>query len=105
MSVSLVERAAKLGDEIFEVVDSVVDIVALAAQRGDSLAATVDGHAALGLAMVAEVIEVEQLAYIGEAETHPFATQDPDQPGAIAFAVQPGGAAALGRNQILIFVE
>jgi alkylation response protein AidB-like acyl-CoA dehydrogenase len=66
---------------------------------------TAGAVAALGLAMVAKVVKVEQFADFGEAEAHPLAAQDPGQPGAIAVAIQARGAAALRRNQILVFVE
>ena len=53
MSVSLVERAAQLDDEILEIVNGMVDVVALPAQQRDAIAATIDGDKSLGLAVIA----------------------------------------------------
>jgi len=53
--------------------DRRVDVAALALKRRDLLAAPLKRHQPLRLAMVAEVIKVEQFANLGEAEAGPLA--------------------------------
>ena len=105
MSVSLVERAAQLDDEILQILDGMVDVFALVAERSDPLLAAVDRHPALGFAMVAEIIEVELFADLGEAEADPLAAQYPGEPGAVAPRIDPGEACALRRDQPFVLVE
>ena len=64
-----------------------------------------DGDPALRLAAVAEVVEIDHLADLGEAEADPLAAQDPGEPRAVAPAIDPGQALAARRDQPLILVE
>ena len=56
-------------------------------------------------AVVVRVVEIEDLADLGEAEADAAAAQDQDDAGAIAAGVDASLAAPLGRNQAFIFVE
>ena len=98
-------RLGDRGDERFEFVDGGVDVDALLLQLGDLLGAALDRREALGAAVVAEVVEVEQFLDVGERQADPAAAQDPREAGAVAGRIEPLGAAALGREQGLVLVE
>src|SRR5690349_12929053 len=93
------------GDESFELGDRRVDIEPLLGQQVDAGSTLLDRHPALRGAIVVEIVEVDHLAYLGEAETHPLAAQDPGEPGTVAPAVDPDHALALRRDQAFILVE
>jgi hypothetical protein len=59
----------------------------------------------LRVLLVADVVEVEKLADVVEAEADRLATQDPGQARAIAIGVEPGGPSPLRRDQLFVFVE
>ena len=71
----------------------------------DPAAAFLERDPALREAAVADVVEVDHLADVGEAEADPLAAQDPGQPGAVAPAVDAREALPLRRDQALILVE
>ena len=52
-----------------------------------------------------DLVEVEQLADLGQREAQPLAAQDPAEPRAVAGAVQPGQALAARLDQALVLVE
>src|SRR3569623_3215956 len=94
MSVLLVRGFGRFGfggldhvDEPLELGDGGVAVEALLAQQLDPRLAFVDRHPALRGAIVAEIVEVDHLAYLVEAEADPLAAQDPGEPGAVAPAV------------------
>src|SRR5882757_10344350 len=71
-------------DEIIQFRDRRIDIMFLCRQQGDALAAALDGDGTLGLPAVTDVVQVDHLANLGEAEADTLATQDPGEPRAIA---------------------
>src|SRR5690606_10054833 len=62
-------------------------------------------HDALLVAAVAEIVKVDHLADVGQAEADPLAAQDPGEAGAVAPAVDAGHADPLRRDQPLILIE
>ena len=52
-----------------------------------------------------DMVEVEQLADLGQREAEPLAAQDPAEPRAVAGAVEPGQALAARLDQALVLVE
>src|SRR4051812_11349790 len=92
-------------DEAVELGDGGVDIDALLLQQIDSAAAFLQRHAALRGPPVAKVVEVDHLAYVGEAETDPYAPQDPGEPRPVAPGIDARDALPSRRDQPLVLVE
>src|SRR5206468_12560634 len=81
------------------------DVDPLLAKQFDPRLAFVDRHPALGRAIVAAIVEVDHLAYLGEAEADPLAAQDPGEPGPVAPAIDSRQAHPARRDQTFILIE
>jgi len=82
------------GDEPVELVDRGVDVDLLLLQGLHARAAFLKRHAALREAAVAEIVEIDHLANVGEREADPLAAQDPGEPGAVPPGIDAGEAVA-----------
>ena len=82
-----------------------VEIATLAFEIGDVQPAAAQQLAQLLHAGAVDLVEVEQLADLGEREAQPLAAQDPAQPRAVAGSVQPRQALAARLDQPLVLVE
>src|SRR3954454_20523991 len=105
MSGFLLKAFVQQADELFELGHGRVDVLLLALERGDPFDAAVARREHLRVLVIADVVKVEQLTDIVEAETHTLPAQDPGEAGPIPVRIEPRGAAALGRNQLLVLVE
>ena len=82
-----------------------VEIATLSFEILDVQPAAAQQLAQLLHAGAVDLIEIEQLADLGQREAQPLAAQDPAESRAIADAVQPGHALAARLDQAFVFVE
>jgi hypothetical protein len=75
---------AEHGDEAFQLDDRGGDVVLLAVEHRDPLLTLGDGDPALLRAPVAQIIKVDHLADVGQAEPDILGPHDPGQPRAVA---------------------
>jgi hypothetical protein len=99
------QLGAHLGLHFLELVDVRIEIAALALEVRDVQPAAPQELAQLLQPGAVDLIEVEELADLGQREAEPLAAQDPRQPRAIAGAVEPGQALATRLDQAFILVE
>ena len=92
-------------DELGQFGDGGVDVALLRIEQSDAAAAALDRDGTLRAASVADIVEVDHLADLGQRETDALAAQDPGEPRAIALRIDPRGAAAFGGDQPLILVK
>src|SRR3954467_15873287 len=102
-----VVRAGRLDhvDEPFELGDGGVDVDALLLEEIDPAAAFLERHPALRGAAVAQIVEVDHLADVGEAEADALAAQYPGQAGAVPPRIDARHALAPRRDQPFVLVE
>ncbi len=91
--------------EFSELGHRLVDVALLRIEEGDAIRALLDRHFALGVPAIVDIIEVDHLAHVGEAESDALAAQDPGQPRTIAMTVYPGEALPAWGYEALILVE
>ena len=98
-------RCFEQGDEFGQFGDRGVDVAFLRVERVDPRAAAVDRELALRAAPVADIVEVDHLADLGQREADALAAQDPGEPRAVAVRIDALRAAPLGRDQPFVLVE
>ena len=92
-------------DEIGEFGDRGIEVGALLLHLADVLAAFLDRHAALFDPAVAEIVEVDHLADLAEAEADVLGAHDPREPRAVALRIDPRQTHAARCDQALVLVE
>ncbi len=92
-------------DETGQFINMRIDIEALAFQQVNPPLTFLDGNQPLRMAAIANVIQVDHLAYVGKAEAHAFRAQDPGKAGAIPLGVNSGQPAPDGGNKAFILIE
>ena len=88
-----------------QVGDRKLDIDFLRLERGDAAAKLGDRGGHLHRVMIVLVIEVEEIADLGQAETDAFSPEDQLQPRAVAAAVDAGLSLAGGMKQAAVLIE
>src|SRR4029453_3834291 len=91
---ALPEFGAHLRLHFLELSNMGVEIATLSFEILDVQPAAAQQLAQLLHAGAVDLVEIEQLADLGEREAQPLAAQDPAQPGAVAGAVQAGAPLA-----------
>ena len=92
-------------NEFVEFGDGGVDVALLVVKQVDAFLAAIDRPLALGAAIVADIVKIDQLADLGQRKADAFAAQYPGEPGAVAMRINALRAAPLGRDQPLILIE
>jgi hypothetical protein len=91
--------------EFGEFGDGGVDILLLPFEKRDARLAAVDRHLPLHAPPVAQIVQVDHLADLAQAEPDALAAQDPGETRAVAVRIDALRAASLGRDQAFILIE
>src|SRR5260221_4715044 len=102
---SRVEELFRLALEAADLLEHLVDLLALAlevfAARGERSGEFLELRPLVGRG----VVEPEHLAHLGKGETQSFAAQNELQAHGVALGINPATAVAPGREQTLVLVE
>lgn len=88
-----------------DLVEQRIDVAALQLELAAAVLERLDEPRELPAVALARIVEVEDLADLGEREPEPLAAQDQLDAGPLALAVDPRLAGAPGREQPLVLVE
>src|SRR3546814_5531088 len=92
-------------DEARQFLDRAVDVIALATQQRDTLLAFLDRDQALQLAAVADVVKVDHLTDVGEAEAGALGAQYPGEPCPVTLRIDARQTLARRADQPLGLIE
>src|SRR3546814_9409225 len=91
--------------EALQFLDRTFDVIALATQQRDTLLAFLDRDQALQLAAVADVVKVDHLTDVGEAEAGALGAQYPGEPCPVPLRIDAPQTLARRADQPLVLIE
>src|SRR3546814_17255093 len=91
--------------EALQFLDRTFDVIALATQQRDTLLAFLDRDQALQLAAVADVVKVDHLTDVGEAEAGALGAQYPGEPCPVTLRIDARQTLARRADQPLVLIE